>query len=107
MVVEDSFWKGRKVFITGHTGFKGSWLALWLQEMGATVKGYSLESPTNPSLFNEAKVEEGMLSEYGDIRDFDKLKASIARRATISVLRLIMALCCMILNVRLSLANYP
>lgn len=72
-----SFWKGKKVFLTGHTGFKGSWLSLWLQELGAIVKGYSLEAPTTPSLFIEACVEEGMESEIGDIRDYSNLKNSL------------------------------
>nr|MBF4338238.1 CDP-glucose 4,6-dehydratase [Vibrio anguillarum] len=48
-----TFWHGKKVFITGHTGFKGGWLSLWLQEMGAIVKGYSLPAPTTPSLFEQ------------------------------------------------------
>ena len=49
--VDASFWKGKKVYLTGHTGFKGSWLSLWLQNMGALVKGYSLDVNTNPALF--------------------------------------------------------
>ncbi|ABM02621.1 CDP-glucose 4,6-dehydratase [Psychromonas ingrahamii 37] len=73
-----SFWKDKRVFITGHTGFKGSWLSLWLQEMGAIVKGYSLSVPTTPSLFEEANVSFGMLSEEGDIRDFLHLRESIS-----------------------------
>lgn len=76
--MDPSFWQGKKVFITGHTGFKGSWLSLWLQEMGAEVKGYALVPPTSPSLFEEANVGQGMLSEEGDIRNFEQLKASIA-----------------------------
>ncbi|WP_139078848.1 CDP-glucose 4,6-dehydratase [Aliivibrio logei] len=73
-----SFWQGKKVFITGHTGFKGGWLSLWLQEMGAIVKGYSLPAPTTPSLFEEAKVWAGMSTEEGDIRDFPHLREVIS-----------------------------
>jgi CDP-glucose 4,6-dehydratase len=69
-----TFWQGKKVLITGHTGFKGSWLSLWLQEMGAVVKGYSLPAPTTTALFEEAKVWEGMSSEDGDVRDFPHLR---------------------------------
>ena len=54
--VDASFWKGKKVFLTGHTGFKGSWLSLWLQNMGVLVKGYSLKVNSKPALFNEANV---------------------------------------------------
>ena len=69
--VSPFFWKDKKVFLTGHTGFKGSWLSLWLQSMGAQVKGYALSPPTTPALFTEANVAEGMDSEIGDIRDLD------------------------------------
>jgi CDP-glucose 4,6-dehydratase len=75
--VNPSFWYGKKVFLTGHTGFKGSWLSLWLQSMGAVVKGYSLAPPTNPSLFIEADVASTMESQIGDIRDLDVLKKSM------------------------------
>ena len=51
-----SFWKGRKVFLTGHTGFKGSWLSLWLDALGANVTGYALDPPTQPNLFEQADV---------------------------------------------------
>ncbi len=64
-----SFWSGKKVFVTGHTGFKGSWLCLWLQQLGADVTGYALQPPTNPSLFEVAQVAQGMNSIIGDIRD--------------------------------------
>ena len=64
-----SFYKGKRVFITGHTGFKGSWLAMILKNEGAIVTGYSLNPPTNPSLFELAKIEEGMTSIIGDVRD--------------------------------------
>ncbi len=75
--VNPSFWNKKRVFLTGHTGFKGSWLSLWLQSMGATVKGYALDPPTVPSLFVVASVEDNMLSEIGDIRNLDKLKKSM------------------------------
>ena len=64
-----SFWSGKKVFVTGHTGFKGGWLSLWLQSLGAEVIGYALQPPTHPSLFEVAQVARGMTSIVGDIRD--------------------------------------
>ena len=67
------FWRGKRVFMTGHTGFKGSWLSLWLQQLGAEVTGYALKPPTNPSLFEVAKVERGMRSIIADIRDAEAL----------------------------------
>lgn len=75
--VNPSFWKDKRVFLTGHTGFKGSWLSLWLQSMGAIVKGYSLAPPTNPSLFAAADVAKNMESQIGDIRDLDQIKQSM------------------------------
>ena len=75
--VNKSFWESKKVFLTGHTGFKGSWISLWLQSMGAIVKGYSLEPNTKPNLFTEANVEENMESEFGDIRDLKKISKSM------------------------------
>jgi len=74
-MVEPSFWAGKVVLLTGHTGFKGSWLSLWLQDMGAKVIGYALPAPTNPSLFESADVAEGMVSIESDIRDFAALSA--------------------------------
>ena len=55
--ISKDFWYGKRVFLTGHTGFKGSWLSLWLVSLGAEVRGYSLNPPTTPSLFNEAKID--------------------------------------------------
>lgn len=72
-VIDVAFWKGKKVFLTGHTGFKGSWLCLWLQSMGAELHGYALTPPTTPSLFEEAKVANGMVSTIGDVRDYHSL----------------------------------
>jgi CDP-glucose 4,6-dehydratase len=73
-----SFWRGRKVFLTGHTGFKGSWLTLWLDALGADVTGYSLDPPTDPSLFHQARVAECLRSIRGDIRNFQQLKSAMA-----------------------------
>lgn len=72
-----AFWKGRRVFLTGHTGFKGSWLALWLRELGAEVVGYALEPPSNPNLFETARVADGMRSLHGDIRDLATLSSAL------------------------------
>jgi CDP-glucose 4,6-dehydratase len=74
------FWKAKRVFLTGHTGFKGSWLALWLQALGAETIGFSLPPPTQPSLFELAHVSHGMTSIRGDVRDFESLKRVIAEK---------------------------
>lgn len=73
-----AFWRGRKVFLTGHTGFKGSWLSLWLNSLGADVTGYALDPPTQPNLFEQAEVATAVRSVSGDIRDFPTLKWAIA-----------------------------
>jgi CDP-glucose 4,6-dehydratase len=75
--VSPAFWKGKKVFITGHTGFKGSWLSLWLQDMGAIVMGYALEPNTTPNLFTKANVAQNMVSEIGDITDLNHISESM------------------------------
>jgi len=72
--VQPGFWRGKRVLLTGHTGFKGSWLSLWLQSMGARLQGFALDPPTAPALFAEAGVECGMASRIGDIRDFETVK---------------------------------
>ena len=69
MVINKNFWKGKKVLVTGHTGFKGSWLSLWLQSLGAELVGVSLDVPTTPSLYEQANVSENMISLREDIRD--------------------------------------
>jgi len=71
------FWKNKNVLITGHTGFKGSWLSLWLQSLGANVSGYALSAPTQPSLFETARVADGMCSVEGDIRDLAGLMKQV------------------------------
>jgi len=76
-MIDQNFWQGKRVFLTGHTGFKGSWLALWLHSLGAIVKGYALAPPTNPSLFHEARVSSIIDSQIGDIRDQDILHESM------------------------------
>lgn len=68
--INPNFWSGKRVFLTGHTGFKGSWISLWLQSMGAELYGLALTPPTMPSLFKEAKVGAGMQSTFGDIREY-------------------------------------
>lgn len=70
-----NFWSGKRVLLTGHTGFKGSWLSLWLQSMGAQVTGYALAPPTAPNLFELAEVGQHMYSIIGDIRDLANLQA--------------------------------
>lgn len=76
-VIDPKFWHGKRVFLTGHTGFKGSWLSLWLQSMGAELYGYALNPPTNPALFEEADVAKGMSSVVGDVRDCGTLLAAL------------------------------
>ena len=72
------FWKDKKVFLTGHTGFKGAWLSLWLQDCGAILTGYALEPNTKPNLFDAALVADGMESVIGDVRDLEKLTKAMS-----------------------------
>jgi CDP-glucose 4,6-dehydratase len=72
-----NLWEGRRVFLTGHTGFKGGWLSLWLASKGAHVRGYSLDHSTEPNLFTAASIAEVLDDDRGDIRDYPKLEASL------------------------------
>jgi CDP-glucose 4,6-dehydratase len=77
-IVEPRFWRGRRVLLTGHTGFKGAWLSLWLQRMGAELTGLSVGVPTEPSLYQLARVGEGLTTVDADVRDFDAVARAVA-----------------------------
>jgi len=76
-LVDPKFWRGKRVLVTGHTGFKGSWLSIWLKNMDVDLTGFSKDIPTNPSLFELAKVKQGMNSVKGDIRNLAKVLSVI------------------------------
>jgi CDP-glucose 4,6-dehydratase len=78
VIPNTAFWQGKRVLLTGHTGFKGSWLSLWLQSMGAIVRGISLDPPTTPALFTVAQVAQGMDHQVADIRNYEALKPLVA-----------------------------
>jgi CDP-glucose 4,6-dehydratase len=88
VVVDPGFWSGRRVLVTGHTGFKGSWLALWLAALGARVTGFSAPAPTAPSLFELARVGDDVASIEGDVRDADAVGRAVADAAPEVVLHL-------------------
>jgi CDP-glucose 4,6-dehydratase len=79
VVSDRRFWRGKKVLLTGHTGFKGAWLALWLRELGATTAGFALAPDTQPSLFGAAGVERALEHKIGDVRDPAALQGVIRR----------------------------
>ena len=76
-MINEGFWRNKKVLVTGHTGFKGSWLCLWLHLLGCKVTGYALTPPTNPSLFELCTIDELVDSKIADIRDLQSLKVTI------------------------------
>jgi CDP-glucose 4,6-dehydratase len=78
MMPDRSFWHGRCVFMTGHTGFKGGWLSLWLNSLGANVTGYALDPPTQPNIFEQTGVAGSIRSIHGDVRDLSRLRNALA-----------------------------
>jgi CDP-glucose 4,6-dehydratase len=78
-LVNKQFWQGRRVFVTGHTGFKGTWLTHWLQEMGADVTGYALAPNTNPAIFEAIKLEKRIHHIVGDVRDPNSLTEALKK----------------------------
>jgi len=79
MEINKKFWNGKTVLLTGHTGFKGSWLTIWLKKLGANVIGFSKDVPTKPSLFELANVKNGINSIMGDIRNYDEIRDVIKK----------------------------
>ena len=77
--MKENFWKNKKILITGHTGFKGSWLTIWLKKLGADITGFSKSVPTNPSLFETVNIEKDIKSVVGDIQNYELLKETIRK----------------------------
>jgi CDP-glucose 4,6-dehydratase len=77
--MDSAFWQGKRVLVTGHTGFKGGWLALWLKHLGAEVSGFALSPPTQPSLYEVARIGSKVNSIIGDVRDLSELASAIDR----------------------------
>jgi CDP-glucose 4,6-dehydratase len=77
VMIDRSFWNNKRVFLTGHTGFKGSWLTLWLKQLGAEITGYALAPDTSPNLFTRAHIDDGIESIIADIRDRERLLGAI------------------------------
>jgi CDP-glucose 4,6-dehydratase len=82
------WWSGKRVFITGHTGFKGGWCSLWLCRLGADVTGYALAPDSQPNLFEHARVADGMTSIFGDVLDVERMTSSVAKSKPEIVLHL-------------------
>src|SRR4249919_1091680 len=77
MLVKTSLWHGRRVLVTGHTGFKGGWLSLWLHQLGAKVTGFALPAPTEPSFFEQTRLAALVQHIEGDVRDLDAVDAAV------------------------------
>ena len=88
MNIDPAFWNGKHICITGHTGFKGSWLSLWLQSLGAKLTGYALPPETDPNLFEMADIASGMNSIIGNVQDVESLRTALAEAQPDIVLHL-------------------